>query len=411
MLRPGTLLLFCVIIFSGCSEFSQAVKDAKKDIPPPPKDNYIVLLDLSDRLLYNNQQQVSKDLSVMRCIFNVFKERINEKDPSHLYYAVKDKIKVMIAPQRTTPKNLYDEVGNLRVELAAESPEKKAQVVETAEKTFNSKLPDIYKQAIVSMKSDDYAGADIWKYMEEDLEDDLEADAQNTLFIITDGYMDFEHGSDRSPVNNRYTSCTQIINTLKKFPDWNKKFDEGDYGLVSTGKKFSKLRVILLELNPKEDWSNEYSLLTKIWAKWLGEMSINTFRFVKNENINETRESIEKFMSVQLAQKAELVPWEPVPLSPQNATVSRPASVITQVNEPAQKTVTRSISKPVTISKDPERDILPPNENMEDVGVKKKSNVAPLKTSNNRKEDNDILSDGTPKKGFNTGIRKNNRKP
>ncbi len=312
MLRYGYILLIGACLGLGCNDFRQAVKDAQKDIPPPPKDNYIVLLDLSDRILYNHQQQVAKDLSALQNIYAIFKSNLDAKDPTHLYYSVNDKLKVLIAPQRTTPKNLYDMVGNLRVDMGSEQPDKKSKDVEETQKTFNNTLPDIYKQAVVSNNSNAYSGADIWKYFKEDLEDDLEKDGQNTLFIVTDGYMDLEKKEERPDQHNRYASCTQIINALKKYPDWEKKFDEGDYGLLPVGKKFSRLRVVLLEINPKEEWSDEYVLLTKIWGKWFSEMGISSYRFIKDDNINEVKESLEKFIPAKLGGKAMPVSWKMV---------------------------------------------------------------------------------------------------
>lgn len=309
MFRHSYILLLGALLVSGCSEFQQAVKDAKKETPPTPRDNYIVLLDLSDRILYNNQQQVSKDLTVIKSIYEVFKTRMEVKDPTRLYYTVNDKLKVLIAPQRTTPRNLYDMVGNLRIELATEKPEKKAAAIDTTEKIFNTLLPEIYKQAVISNNSNDYTGADIWKYFSEDLDDDLEKSSNNTLFIITDGYMDFEKSEQRPPQNNRFTSCAQIISALKKYPDWNLKFNEGDYGLLPVGKKFSNLQVVLLEINAKANWGDEYSLLTKIWGKWFAEMGINSYRFVKDDNVNEVRESLEKIMQVKLAARINTVSW------------------------------------------------------------------------------------------------------
>ncbi|HMC85638.1 MAG TPA: hypothetical protein VKI61_08930, partial [Chitinophagaceae bacterium] len=119
MRRQGYLLLTGLIFLLGCNEFQQAVKDAKKEIPPPLKENYIILLDLSDRILYNNQQQVPKDIAVIKSIYGVFKSKLDAKDPTHLYYNLNDKLKLLIAPQRTTPKTLYDIVGNLRIDMSA----------------------------------------------------------------------------------------------------------------------------------------------------------------------------------------------------------------------------------------------------------------------------------------------------
>ena len=309
MRRSGILLLTGLIFCLGCNEFQQAVKDAKKDVVLPPKDNYIILLDLSDRILYNNQQQVPKDIAVIKSIYSVFKSRLDVKDPTHLYYTVNDKLKLLIAPQRTTPKNLYDMAGSLRIDLSAGQPDKRAGLIDSAEKNFDNTLPEIYKQAVIGNNTRAYSGADIWKYFSEDLEDDLEKTEQNTLFIITDGYMDLEKADERPSVKNRYSNCSQIINLLKKYPEWEKKFTDEDYGLLPVQKKFNNLKVVILQINPKEDWPSEYALLTKIWGKWLTEMGITNYRFIKDYNINEVRESIEKFMQVKIAGKVENIPW------------------------------------------------------------------------------------------------------
>jgi len=332
MSRPGLILLFSLLAIS-CNEFQQAVKEAKKEIPPPPRDNYIVLLDLSDRILANDQQQVAKDLTVIRNIFGLFKSNLNKKDPSHLYYALNDKLKILIAPQKTTPGKLYEESGLLRVDISAELPERKSKLVQESEKTFNTILPDVYRQALVSKHTSGYAGADIWKYFNEDLADDLDKDAQNTLFIITDGYMDFEKSEDRPALNNRYTSCAKIINNLKTWPDWNTRFDKSDYGLLPVGKKFPHLRVVLLQMNPTQEWPGEYPLLTKIWGKWFKEMSIDTFSFIKNENIGEVRESMEKFMQIKLSGKIEPAQWTNIALPDSNNL-----AVKTSTSVPSQQT-------------------------------------------------------------------------
>ena len=314
MLRRGYIVLLSLLAL-GCNEFQEAVKEAKTDAPPPPKDNYIVLLDLSDRILANNQEQIAKDLTAIRNVYAMFKTNLNSKDPSHLYYRLNDRLKILIAPQKTTPGKLYEESGLLRVDLSSEQPEKKSKLVQESEKTFNTILPDVYKQALVGKHTSDYAGADIWKYFNEDLADDIDKDAHNTLFIITDGYMDFEKSKDRPVLNNRYTSCAQIIRNLKSYPDWSTRFDKGDYGLIPITKKFPNLRVVLLQVNPSQDWAGEYPLLTRIWGKWFKEMNIDTFSFIKNDNIGEVRESLEKFMQIKLTGKIESASWTAVSLN------------------------------------------------------------------------------------------------
>lgn len=404
MLRSWHFILIICTLLVSCSEFQQAVKDAQKDIPPPPKDNYIVLLDLSDRVLANNQQQVAKDLTVINSIYALFKSRLDEKDPTHLYYRATDKIKLLVAPQQSTPVAVYDMVGSLRTELATETPEKKATQVDETQKRLATVLPEIYKQAVISNRSKDYSGADIWKYFDEDLEDDLDTAAQNTLFIITDGYLDFENGTERPTQKNRFTSCAQVINALKGFTDWNVKFEEGDYGLIPVNKQFKKLKVVLLEINPKPEWNGEYNLLTRTWSKWFTEMGITNYRFIKDDNINEVKESLEKFMKTTITEKIEPVSWTPVTADDASDAGTTKAKT---TNAPPAGNVTKNSAaiKPLVQSRKP---VVTADESEEAMAaaVNKKKETAPVKPVPAAKKEDDILNDAAPKKGFNTGIKK-----
>jgi len=335
MLRSGFIVALSLFAM-GCNEFKDAVREAKNEIPPPPKDNYIILLDLSDRILENDQQQIAKDLTVIKNIYGFFKSNLNKKDPSHLYYALNDKLKVLIAPQKSTPGKLYETSGLLRVDISAEPPEKRSRLVQESEKKFSTILPDVYRQALVSKHSSGYAGADIWKYFNEDLADDLDKDAQNTLFIITDGYLDFEKTEDRPNLNNRFTSCAKIINTLKTHADWSSRFDNEDYGLMSVTKKFPHLRVVLLQMNPSQEWPEEYPLLTKIWSKWFKEMNIDTFSFIKNDNIGEVTESLGKFIDIKLSGNVTPVAWTAIELPDSNAIAQKNSFSLDKRAEPAE---------------------------------------------------------------------------
>ena len=409
MRRYGYLLLTGLIFLWGCNEFQQAVKDAKKDIPAPPKDNYIILLDLSDRILYNNQQQVPKDISVIKSVYGVFKSRLNSKDPTHLYYNLHDKLKVLIAPQTTTPKSLYDMVGSLRIDLSAEQPDKKVPITDETEKTFATVLPDIYKQAVIGNNSNAYSGADIWKYFNEDLADDLEKDGQNTLFIVTDGYMDLEKNEERPSQNNRYASCSQIINSLKKYPDWETKFTEGDYGILPVAKKFANLKVVLLQVNPKEEWNGEFSLLTKIWGKWFTEMGISNYRFIKDDNINEVKESLEKFMDVKIAGKTLPERWTKITTIDSSMTTLPAAAAVIPEPEPIHITLEKKTSAAAKIPQTATHEVLPPDESDASILTGKKK-VNPAVKRLNNKDNEDILKDASIINGFHSGKDKEIKK-
>jgi hypothetical protein len=413
MRRYGYLLIAGLFFLFGCGEFQQAVKDAKKEIPPPPRDNYIILLDLSDRILYNNQQQIPKDISVVNSIYGVFTSKLGVKDPTHLYYSLHDKLKLLIAAQKTTPKSLYDMVGSLRIDLAAEQPDKKAAMVDSTQKLLTTTLPEIYRQAVIGNNSTAYSGADIWQYFNEDLADDLEKDGQNTLFIITDGYLDLEKTEDRPAQNNRFASCSQIINALKKNADWETKFTEGDYGLLPIAKKFPNLKVVVLQVNPKEEWNGEYSLLTKIWGKWFTEMGIRNYRFIKNDNVNEVKESMEKFMEVKVPGKPLSIAWTKIntidsgllkaTIEAEQAT--KAGALPVKLASPAQKKL--NTQPPAAGIANNLRETAAADDPETGISVKKKANATAKKTA---ASNDDILKDAAASNGFNTGIKKETKK-
>jgi hypothetical protein len=410
--RYGYLLTAGLFFLFGCGEFQQAVKDAKKEIPPPPRDNYIILLDLSDRILYNNQQQIPKDISVVNSIYGVFTSKLGTKDPTHLYYSLHDKLKLLIAPQKTTPKSLYDMVGSLRIDLTAEQPDRKAAMVDSTQKLLTTTLPEIYRQAVIGNNSTAYSGADIWQYFNEDLADDLEKDSKNTLFIITDGYLDLENIADRPPQNNRFASCSQIINALKKNADWETKFTGGDYGLLPVAKKFPNLKVVVLQVNPKEEWNGEYSLLTKIWGKWFTEMGISNYRFIKNDNVNEVKESMEKFMEVKVPGKPLRVAWtkiDTVDSSLVKASIEAEQKIKTGTITVKQSIATpaSTVQTPAAATANTRRESSAPVDPQTGINAKKKDNATAKKPVVN---DDDILKDAGAANGFNTGIKKDTKK-
>ena len=413
MRRYGHLLLAGLFFLWSCNG-SHPAKDTKKDATLPPKDNYIILLDLSDRILFNNQQQVPKDIDVIKSIYGVFKAKLDSKDSTRQYYTINDKIKLLAAPHWFYAS----------VDLSAEQPDKRASVPDKTEKTLNILLPEIYKDAVTGNSGTAYSGTDIWKYFNEYLTDDLEKDGQNTLFIVTDGYMNLKKTGERPAQKNRYTSCSQVINALKNYPDWETRFTEGDYGLLPISKKMTNLRVVLLQVNPKEGWSDEYSLLTKIWGKWLTEMGISDYHFIKDDSTNEVKESLAKLMNVKINATALPEQWTTITLKDSSRTEPTAATKEPVMVKPvAAKEKTTIISTAPVANASPEKktpvvskksaastpEVIPPDESDTRLLTTPKANKPPAKKTV-AKDDGDILQDAGAANGFNTGIKKDNKK-
>lgn len=235
--------------------------------PPPPKKvttaikhNYIILLDLSDRLIIQKEQP-ERDKMIIRSLFEMFEQKVKKE----LYIKSRDEIKVVIAPQRGSgiqadvfEDKLYINMENIpNIYRRPKEEERKA--------IFNESLDDLYENAIFSKNPKDYYGADIWKYFYEDLKDDYSNDTltENYLFIITDGY----------PIVGKDPQKLQPVK--EAFPD---------------------LHVILLEACPR-DKDMEWDRLMDLWTEWFNEMNISKYTLIKRKAITKEIEQIQDIVS------------------------------------------------------------------------------------------------------------------
>ena len=440
MRRHGYLLLVAISFLWNCNSPQPANNDnIASNLPQQPKDNYIVLMDLGNRILFNNQQQVASDIEIIKSICKVFKADLNSKDSTSQYYTVGDKIKLVGAP------NWF----YASVDLSAEQPAKRAGLPDKMEQAFTTLLPEIYKGVITANDDSAYSGAGIWDYFNAHLSDDLDKDAQNTLFIITDGYMSSGQKEDHPAQANRYINASRIIDSLKYYPDWETRFIKGDYGLPTIAKKFSTLKVVVLQLNPKEGWKDEYNLLTKIWDKWFTEMGITNYTLIKQDSSSSiAKASLARAMNIKIDTTSATEQWTQIklvttsdsfiikmvaaekkaadilkktaPAATQDASknVDSPVSAhpagtrentasnnIAQpaVSAPNLKTTDVSKKKPVSTP-----EVLPPDESDTKLLNFKKTDKAVKKTGT--KNNDDILQDDAAANGFNTGIKKDSKK-
>ena len=223
------------------------------------KHNYIVLLDLSDRIIVQ-PEQVERDKEIVSALYSMFEDRVRK----NLYVRSRDEIKVVMAPQRGSglrtegfEDKMYinmDKIPN--VHRRAQEEERKAE--------FNQALEDLYKKAKFSKNPSDYYGADIWKYFYEDLETDLTHDSlsKNFLIILTDGYPIV--GKDRSKLQNVKDS-------------------------------YEDLTVILIEASPREK-DMEWDHIMDMWSEWFDSMNIKDYTFIKRKAITKEIEQVKEIV-------------------------------------------------------------------------------------------------------------------
>lgn len=238
--------------------------------PAPPekriikeKHNYIVLLDLSDRIIVQ-ENQPGRDTDIIHHIYRLFEDKV-KKD---LYIKSRDEIKVVVAPQlgsglatQNFEDKLYVNMKNINLVLRRKG--------ETARRNnFFATLDQLYKKAEFSKIPTDYYGADIWKYFYEDLKADYSRDTltKNFLFILTDGY----------PIVGKDKSKLQPIKN--KFPD---------------------LNVILVEAAPREK-DMEWDHIINLWAEWFQEIGISKYTLIKRTAISKEKEQLTDIVNGKL---------------------------------------------------------------------------------------------------------------
>jgi len=230
-------------------------------LPSPPskhitriKHNYIVLVDLSDRLIVQRNQP-ERDKEIIKSLYALFEEKVR-KD---LYIKSRDEIKVVIAPQVGSGMKRDEFEDRLYINMKGlNNVVRKSQEDERREK-FYSSLDALYKNAVFSKRPTDYNGADIWQYFYEDLKNDYSRDSltKNYLFILTDGY----------PIVAHHNKLWRVKN---EFPD---------------------LEVVLLEAAPREQ-DMEWDHIMSTWQEWFNTMGIHHYTLVKRGSITKEIEQV-----------------------------------------------------------------------------------------------------------------------
>lgn len=257
-------IVTCLVLLGCyCSNTDQKYNSSAMVQKVPP-DNIIILLDLSDRLLAENQ--VSRDKQIMQTIYSYFEKKVHKS----LYIDSKDRFMVQIAYQKKTPfdvekieNDFYINIGEIPVPVRKkEEPDRKTR--------FLSSLESLYSKAVFSTNKNDYLGADIERYFRDDLANDLKDEGfNNYVVVLTDGYM-FIQGKQVEMVKH----------------------------LIDVQKKFDNLKVVIMEVAPK-DIDGEFDRLKNLWVNWLNAMGIKNILFLKKDMLNKNLESLTTFLGNQ----------------------------------------------------------------------------------------------------------------
>lgn len=248
--RLSFLVMAGLFLFNMC----------KPPVPPETriiydKYNIILLLDLSDRIIVQ-ENQPARDKEIIKHLYSVFEEKVR-KD---LYLKSRDEIKVVIAPQLGSglPYEVFEERLYVNMENINNFQRRKEEAIRRDR--FYANLDTLYKKAEFSSVPSEYYGADIWKYFYEDLKDDYSRDTLTTnfLIILTDGY----------PIVGKDKEKLQPIKN--KFPD---------------------LKIVIVEAAPREK-DMEWDHIMEMWSEWFREIGITDYTLIKRKAISKEKEQL-----------------------------------------------------------------------------------------------------------------------
>lgn len=242
-------------------------------------NNFIILLDLSDRL--NKQNQIEKDKEIIKGIFDIFEKQVKNKQ----YIGSKDIIKILVAPQPRIGYSHLNIYRNLEINMGNFNPTEKSKVYDEHKILFFNSLDTLYN---IASQNSDYIGADIWGFFNSSLEQNVinKEEYRNILFIITDGYLNFNRNYEMSRRTEDNKKTFTDIKRFRNNSNWENDFNNGNYGLIPIKKIWGNLEVYILELNPFDEIRNttELDIIKKYWETWFNEMDINKYKCFKTED-------------------------------------------------------------------------------------------------------------------------------
>ena len=262
MKNLNIILIACIVLSISCKQEPQLDNSSRSN-----PVNYMVLLDLSDRLIINGQAE--RDIEIIKAVFAEFSRTVRK----NLVINSSDKFQVIIAPQKGIPYNAEDFENLLFIDMGTLNAGIKLNTLTGFENNLDIALINLYKKANLGSKSSDYPGTGLWQFFNENMGYLAEKRYENKLVILTDGYFDLEDYSRQLADGKRFPT-TSFLASVRNKSDWRTLMEKNDLGLIPVKKQFPGMRVIVAEINPKYDFQYETDMLIYVWKKWCAEMQI-----------------------------------------------------------------------------------------------------------------------------------------
>ncbi len=279
------LILTLLAVSPSCREEDQVIVETMSD-------NYVLVLDLSDRLI-SNSDQTDIDTSIIRTVFEAFEASVMK----HMVVKSKDKFSVRIIPQKgsSLPANEFE--NNLSLDLNNELAANKFKALTLFKQGLTSRLKQLYQQAHLGAKTTDYYGVDIWQYFNDHINSDILDAYNNHVIVITDGYFDFEDPKKGLNSGNK-SSTTRLLLPKMIGMNWQQKAEKDSIGILPVKLKCNAMFVIAcIQPKPKASDELESQKLSYLWEKWLRESGVqNVFAPIQNSSSGKMRSQIKSLL-------------------------------------------------------------------------------------------------------------------
>lgn len=270
-------------IFPSCKEDEQVVDQTMPD-------NYVLLLDLSDRLI-STSDQTDFDTVIIRTVFEKFEASVMK----HLVVKSKDKFSVRIIPQSRSSLPVNEFENNLSLDLSNELAANKFKTLTSFKQDLANQLKMLYQQAHLGNKTSDYPGVDIWQYFNEHVNSDILDAYNNYVIVLTDGYFDFEDHNRGLNSGNKWTVSGKLLTKMTGL-NWREKAEKDSIGILPIDLK-GNASFIIAGIQPKNTDVQESPKLSYLWAKWLKESGVeNVITPIQNSSSGKMKSQIKSLL-------------------------------------------------------------------------------------------------------------------
>jgi hypothetical protein len=285
-MKSNIIFAVVALFMISCSQ-----QEEQTAVTTKQPENFIVMLDLSDRLL--NPGQIDQDIELVYHLFEKYETSVR----GNLIINSKDIFRIVIAPQEGMGINASQIESSFYLDMEKIPIATKRSALDNFKMELKNNLNKLYGEVTKGKtKTSDFQGSDIWKYFNDYLCSDIKKNYNNRLFVLSDGYFDFEPTVTAKKIIGNKSSTSSFLNKIRGNANWKDLIAKNDYGIIPIGKKYDSLAICLMEINPKHPNLDETDMIKYIWEKWLGEMNIQDAGFLIHSSIPKMKGQIDNWI-------------------------------------------------------------------------------------------------------------------